>query len=67
MGMLYGFIYFGHQLGSFTGIWIGGIIFDATGSYQIIWEIAIGLGIASALIHLPINDRPLARLEKHVT
>ena len=64
MGMLYGIVYLGHQLGSFSGVWFGGMIFDMTGSYLIIWQIAIGLGLASALLHLPIDDRPLARLNK---
>ncbi len=64
MGMLYGVVYLGHQLGSFTGVWFGGLIFDATGNYSVIWQIAIGLGIASALLHLPINERPVDRLAK---
>lgn len=62
MGMLFGVVYLSHQLGSFTGVWLGGLIFDATGNYDIIWRFAIGLGITSALLHLPINDRPVDRL-----
>lgn len=64
MGMLYGVVYLSHQLGSFTGVWLGGLIFDTTGNYDIIWRFAIGLGITSALLHLPINDRPVERLAK---
>jgi MFS family permease len=67
MGMLYGVVYLSHQLGSFTGVWLGGLIFDATGNYDIIWRFAIGLGITSALLHLPINDRPVDRLSKIAT
>ena len=59
--------YLSHQLGSFTGVWLGGLIFDATGNYDIIWRFAIGLGITSALLHLPINDRPVDRLSKIAT
>ena len=62
MAMLFGVVYFSHQLGAFTGIWLGGYIFDTTGSYDAIWLIAILLGVATAIIHLPIDDRPVARL-----
>ncbi|MBG04696.1 MAG: MFS transporter [Rhodospirillaceae bacterium] len=64
MAMLFGVVYFSHQLGAFTGIWLGGHIFDTTGSYDAIWLIAILLGVATAIIHLPIDDRPVARLVK---
>lgn len=64
MGVLYGIVYLGHQFGSFTGVWLGGRIYDATGSYDAIWWGAIGLGLVSALLHLPIDDRPVSRLEK---
>ena len=67
MGMLYGFVYLGHQLGSFSGVWFGGMIFDITGSYNLIWQIAIGLGLGSAILHLPIDDRPVNRLDKLTT
>ena len=46
-----------HQLGSFTGSWIGGVVFDATGSYDIMWYWAIALGVAAAVIHMPIQER----------
>jgi len=64
MGMLYGLVYLSHQLGSFTGIWLGGLMFDATGNYGVIWRFAIGLGITSAVLHLLINYRPVERLAK---
>ena len=62
MGMLYGIVFLSHQLGAFLGVWLGGRVFDATGSYNAVWWLAIALGIASALIHLPINEKPVARL-----
>jgi predicted MFS family arabinose efflux permease len=62
MGMLYGVVFLSHQLGSFTGVWLGGRIFDATGSYDAIWWGAIALGLVSALLHLPIADRPVEGL-----
>ena len=62
MGTLFAICYLSHQLGAFAGIWFGGVIYDATGSYETFWWLAILLGIAAALIHLPINDRPVPRL-----
>ncbi|MEC8699775.1 MAG: MFS transporter [Pseudomonadota bacterium] len=62
MAMLFGVVYFSHQLGAFTGIWLGGYIFDTTGIYDAIWLIAILLGVATAIIRLPIDDRPVAQL-----
>ena len=64
MGMLYGVVYLSHQLGSFMGVWSGGLIFDTIGDYKAIWIISIILGFFSALLHLPINDQPLKRLAK---
>ena len=64
MAMLYGVVYMGHQFGSFTGVWLGGSIFDATGSYDPIWWGAVALGVVSAILHLPINDQPVARLSR---
>jgi MFS family permease len=57
MGMLYGMAFLSHQLGSFTGVWLGGYAFDATGSYSIVWYMGILLGLASAAIHIPIRER----------
>jgi predicted MFS family arabinose efflux permease len=62
MATLYAIVYLSHQLGSFVGVWAGGRVFDATGSYDVVWWMTIGLGVLAALFHLPIDDRPVARL-----
>jgi MFS family permease len=62
MSMLTGVIFLGHQLGSFLGAWLGGRIFDETGSYMLAWSISIGLSVLAAVCCLPINEKPLARL-----
>ncbi len=62
MAMLYGFVFLNHQLGSFVGIWLGGLLYDRTGSYDVIWWIAISLGLIAGLIHYPIDDRAVARI-----
>ncbi|MBN8442719.1 MAG: MFS transporter [Thauera sp.] len=59
-GMLSGFVFFSHQVGSFLGVWLGGKLFDATGSYDLVWGIVIALGIIAALANLPIDERSLA-------
>jgi predicted MFS family arabinose efflux permease len=61
---LFGIVFFSHQLGSFTGVWLGGRLFDATGSYTSIWVASIALGILAAIINLPIDERPLARVTR---
>jgi predicted MFS family arabinose efflux permease len=61
MSMLFGFVFFGHQVGSFLGVYLGGLLFDQTGSYDVVWWIAAALGIFAALIHLPISDRSAQR------
>jgi len=62
MAMLYGIVFLSHQLGSFLGIWLGGALFDYTGSYATIWWMAVGLGVAAALINWPIDERAIPRL-----
>ncbi len=63
MAMLGGFVFFSHQVGSFLGVWLGGYLFDRTGSYDTVWLIAIALGVLAAIAHLPIDERPVtARL-----
>ena len=62
MSMLFGIVFFGHQLGGFLGAWSGGYLFDRIGSYDIVWWISIGLGVMSALLHWPIQERPVRRL-----
>jgi MFS family permease len=62
MGTLYGFIFLSHQIGSFLGVWLGGRMYDLTGDYTLVWWIGIGVGAFSAIIHLPIRERPLQAL-----
>jgi predicted MFS family arabinose efflux permease len=62
LSMLSGFVFLSHQLGSFVGAWLGGYLFDKTGSYQLVWMIAIALSIMAALANWPIDERPLQRL-----
>ncbi|NDR55527.1 MFS transporter [Aliiruegeria sabulilitoris] len=63
MGTLYGIVFFSHQLGSFVGVWLGGRLYDITGDYTMVWWVGVGVGAFSALVHLPVNERPLgARL-----
>lgn len=57
-GALFGIVFFSHQLGAFTGVWLGGELFDSTGSYRIVWFIALALGVAASVIHLFIDERP---------
>ena len=61
IGTLFGFVFFGHQFGSFLGVWLGGVVFEHTHSYDLVWLIAMGLGALAALLHLTIDDRELAR------
>jgi predicted MFS family arabinose efflux permease len=59
MGTLYGFVFLSHQIGSFFGVWLGGKLYDLTGGYDTVWWIGIGVGAFSALVHLPIREKPL--------
>jgi MFS family permease len=59
--MLFGFVFFSHQVGGFLGVWLGGVLFERTGSYDAVWWLAILLGVLSALINLPIVEEPVAR------
>ena len=61
LSMLGGFVFLSHQLGSFMGVWLGGKLFDATGSYNVVWWIAVALGIFAALVNLPVRETPIAR------
>jgi len=60
MGTLYGFVFLSHQLGSFLGVWLGGMMYDLTGSYTMVWWIGVGVGAFSAIVHLPIREKPWA-------
>jgi MFS family permease len=62
MAMLFGFAFFSHQVGGFLGVWLGGVLFTATGSYNLIWWLSVALGVVSAIINLPINEKPVARV-----
>jgi MFS family permease len=59
--MLAGFAFFSHQVGGFLGVWLGGVLFERTGSYDTIWYVTILLGVFSALINLPIVEKPVER------
>ena len=61
MSMLGGFVFFSHQIGSFMGVWLGGYLYDRTGSYDIVWYLAIALGVFAALINLPVRESPIER------
>jgi predicted MFS family arabinose efflux permease len=61
LSMLGGFVFFSHQIGSFLGVWLGGVLYDRTGSYDIVWYIAIALGVFAALINLPVRETPIVR------
>jgi MFS family permease len=61
LSMLGGFVFFSHQIGSFMGVWLGGFLYDRTGSYDAVWYISIALGIFAALINLPVRETPIVR------
>lgn len=61
LSMLGGFVFFSHQIGSFMGVWLGGYLYDRTGSYDIVWLIAVALGVLAALINLPVREAAIAR------
>ncbi|WP_121452991.1 MFS transporter [Acidovorax sp. 106] len=65
LSMLGGFVFFSHQIGSFLGVWLGGYLYDATGSYDIVWYIAIALGVLAGLVNLPIKEAPIQRAQPH--
>ncbi|SUZ30378.1 Nitrate transporter [Roseibaca ekhonensis] len=59
MGTLYGIVFFSHQLGSFMGVWLGGELYDLYGDYTLVWWIGVGVGLFSAIVHLPVRERAL--------
>jgi predicted MFS family arabinose efflux permease len=61
LSMLSGFVFLSHQVGSFLGVWLGGLLYDQTGNYRLSWMIAIALGVFAALINLPVNERAIRR------
>jgi MFS family permease len=62
MATLFGIVFFSHQVGGFLGVWLGGRLFDASGSYDVVWWISTGLAIFAAIVHWPIDERPLVRV-----
>lgn len=63
LSMLSGFVFFSHQVGSFLGVWLGGYLYTLNGNYNVVWMITIALGVFAALINLPINEKPIQRLQ----
>jgi MFS family permease len=61
LSMLGGFVFLSHQVGSFLGVWLGGKLYDATGSYDVVWWISVALGVFAALINLPVREAAIAR------
>jgi len=59
MGTLYGVVFFSHQVGAFLGVWLGGRLYDISGDYTLVWWVGVGMGAFSALVHLPVKERPL--------
>ncbi len=62
MATLFGIVFLSHQIGSFLGAWLGGLLYDRTGSYDVIWYASVALGLAAAVLHMPIDERPVPRL-----
>ncbi|MCX7662756.1 MAG: MFS transporter [Tepidimonas fonticaldi] len=67
LSMLGGFVFFSHQVGSFMGVWLGGLLYDRTGSYDIVWWISIALGLFAAVVNWPIHEAPIRRGPVRVT
>jgi len=61
LGLLGGIVFFSHQLGSFLGVWMGGVLYDATGSYDVVWWLGVALGIFAAIVHWPIREEAVKR------
>ena len=61
MSMLGGFVFLSHQVGSFMGVWLGGVLYDRTGSYDVVWWIAVALGVFAAIVNLPVRETPIPR------
>jgi MFS family permease len=62
MATLFGFAFFSHQVGGFLGVWLGGLLYASTGSYNVVWWLSVALGVVSAIINLPIIEKPIERL-----
>ena len=62
MAMLYGIVFLGHQVGSFIGVWLGGWLYDRSGSYNLVWWLGVTLGLTAAILHWLMSERPVKRL-----
>ncbi|MBA3518906.1 MAG: MFS transporter, partial [Rhizobiales bacterium] len=58
MATLMGIVFFSHQVGAFLGVWLGGRLYDETGSYDVVWWLGVALGVFAAIVHWPIQERP---------
>jgi uncharacterized membrane protein len=63
IGVLFGVVFLGHQLGAFTGVWLGGLLYDLTGGYTAVWWAAAALGLFAAVVHWPIDEKTETDLE----
>ncbi len=61
LSMLSGFVFFSHQIGSFLGVWLGGFLYDRNGNYDVVWIVAMVLGVVAAVINLPVRETPVLR------
>jgi predicted MFS family arabinose efflux permease len=61
MAMLFGFAFFSHQVGGFLGVYLGGVLYEMNGSYDLVWWLSVALGLASAAINLPIREERVVR------
>jgi predicted MFS family arabinose efflux permease len=61
LSMLGGCVFLSHQVGSFLGAWLGGRLYDVTGSYDLVWWISVALGVFAALVNLPVREAPIVR------
>lgn len=64
MAMLFGIVFFSHQVGAFLGVWLGGYFFDTTGSYDVVWWVSVALGLLAAALHWPIREAPVDRVTR---
>jgi predicted MFS family arabinose efflux permease len=61
LATLFGFVFFSHQVGSFFGVWLGGLLYDRTGSYDVVWWMSVALSVFAAIVHIPIIERQVPR------
>ena len=66
LSMLSGFVFFSHQIGSFMGVWLGGYLYDSTGSYDVVWMLAIALGVFAGLVNLPVRETAISRTDAEI-